>query len=87
MSLSRTQLAVLSALAVLEPAQARSVRQLSEETGLAASTVRAALNAHSYMGWALSSRRSPANWRITALGRAVLSAPRYRDVLSHRSRR
>ncbi|MFE9325286.1 hypothetical protein ACFYOW_30480 [Nocardia sp. NPDC006982] len=85
MALTEAQAKVLAALAGLKPTEALTVRRLCSETCLSASTVRAALGVHSYAGWVLGSARTPADWRITAEGRALLATPAYRDYLNHPS--
>jgi DNA-binding MarR family transcriptional regulator len=84
MSLTESQAKVLAALAVLEsPTATLTVGQLCTETRLSATTVRAALDGHSYAGFVRSSASSgrPIGWRITGEGQALIRLSPYREFL------
>lgn len=83
MVLSESEAKVLAALALPESPTALTVGQLCTETCLSATTVRAALDGHSYAGFVRRSASSgrPIGWRITEDGRALIRRPLYRHFL------
>ncbi|MET8874206.1 hypothetical protein [Nocardia sp. NPDC004604] len=81
MALTETQARVLAALAILEPAQALTVRELCCHAGHAEAATRAALQGLADSGLAHGSRTVPIGWRITDRGRSLISARPYREFL------
>jgi sugar-specific transcriptional regulator TrmB len=84
MALTEPQAKVLGALSTLGPWQAFTVRELSKATGLPANRIRAVLLRLSYDGLALGSSKSPADYWISRLGRAVIASPTYREYRTRR---
>ncbi len=72
MALTESEAKVLGVLSSLGPTQAATVRQLCEEVGLTAETVRRVLRALSRDSFAVVSHRSPPQWRATSTGRRVM---------------
>lgn len=86
MALSEPDAMVLAALARLADSEALSVAELRTATGLSESTVRTSLTRHHYWGGVRQSRRTrgtcPMEWRATAIGRAVMRQPMYRELMT-----
>jgi hypothetical protein len=74
MALSRSQALVLGALAAGE---SLTTQQLSMQTGLAATTARAAATFLAYDGWASGTDGIPTYWRITTYGSRLFATHRY----------
>ncbi|WP_433597938.1 hypothetical protein ACQPXH_19295 [Nocardia sp. CA-135953] len=81
MALTEPQAKVLAALAILEPAQALTVRELCGHSGRAEAATRAALQGLADSGLAHGSRRVPVGWRITDRGRSLINERPYREFL------
>ncbi|MGW4772122.1 hypothetical protein ACWEO2_29310 [Nocardia sp. NPDC004278] len=81
MALTETQAKVLAALAIPEPAQALTVRELCGHAGRAEAATRAALQGLADSGLAHGSRTVPVGWQITDRGRALINARPYREFL------
>ncbi|MEV2218367.1 hypothetical protein AB0E01_00630 [Nocardia vinacea] len=79
MALTEPQVKVLAALAILDPAQVLTVRELYRYAGRKESAVRTAIQRLADAGFAQASRSALVGWRITARGRALLQAPSYRE--------
>ncbi|WP_028477878.1 MarR family transcriptional regulator [Nocardia sp. CNY236] len=82
MPLTETQAEVLAALARWFPARL-SVAQVCAITGLAPSTVRAALRTGTYDALTASTHYRPARWWITNRGRLLARSRLYREFLTH----
>lgn len=81
MALTESQVKVLAALAVLDPTQVLTVRELCDRAGRKEAATRAAVQGLAEAGLAHGSRVTPTGWRITVLGRSLLQAPPYREYL------
>lgn len=79
MALSESQAAVLHVLADPNPTEALRLSAIHARVPFRAeATTRDALKALTFRGLAQRSLRTPAEWRITQTGRAVVSRPAYR---------
>ncbi|MET8872926.1 hypothetical protein [Nocardia sp. NPDC004604] len=81
MALTEPQAKVLAALAILEPAQVLTVRELCGLAGRAEAATRAAVQGLADSGLAQGSRTVPVGWRITDRGRSLINARPYREFL------
>ncbi|GAB2675801.1 hypothetical protein GCM10027088_63760 [Nocardia goodfellowii] len=81
MAITLTRAKVLVVLAILEPTEALTVRQLCATTGFAEGTIRQGLRESTYEGLAACSRRQPPGWRITAKGRLLMGTRLFQDML------
>jgi hypothetical protein len=81
MALTEPQAKVLAALAILEPTQVLTVRELCGAAGRAEAATRAAVRGLADSGLAHGSSAAPIGWRITARGQALLEGPPYREYL------
>ncbi|MGO4649585.1 MarR family transcriptional regulator [Nocardia sp. 2YAB30] len=76
MALSRSQAMALGALAAGEPL---TTQQLSERTGMANETARAAAASLTRDGWVSGTYGVPTHWRITDCGSRLAATRRYRE--------
>ncbi|MGX1812178.1 MarR family transcriptional regulator [Nocardia sp. NPDC055321] len=79
MPLTESQAIVLATLAAREPMKTLTVRQLCDRTGFTSSSIRRMVGALAASGLARCDRRTPAGWRTTARGWALITARRYSD--------
>ncbi|WP_407939491.1 MarR family transcriptional regulator [Nocardia terrae] len=79
--MSVTEAILLGALSTSEPGMSRTVRQLSDELGLASGTVRRVLHRLALAGLVVSTVHNPARWTATDRGRRVANEPVYRPFL------
>ncbi|MFI9507594.1 hypothetical protein [Nocardia sp. NPDC052566] len=81
MPLTEPQAKVLGTLAVVDPAEARTVRQLSNTTEFGTGRTRAALLRLSNLGLVLGTSGIPTQYWISAQGRALMRTRMYRDFV------
>lgn len=79
MALTEPEARVLGALSGIELPGAKTVRELSDSTGLTEGSTRKALMRLSRTGLALGTRQGLARWRPTDRGRLTIKLPAYSE--------